>query len=179
MYLAQGAIISGDASHNCCPDSGSVGLRIEKECTKEIWNLVKKKLENLKFKIVDCTPWNKEFYCVGESLAYRVKYANDSLSVLHLCIDLGNYEGGGVECWISDSSERAAKFAKNICEYISNLGYYNRGVKVGELYITDYTLMPCVLIKCCSFNSLEDMKKYNAESIAEAITKAITTLGTK
>ncbi|MPQ43219.1 N-acetylmuramoyl-L-alanine amidase [Clostridium tarantellae] len=179
MYLAEGAIISGDASHNCYPDKGIIGLKVEEECTKEIWNLIREKFKKLKFNIVDCTPWNKQFSSVGESLYYRVKKANETSSVLHLCIDFRENKSRGVECWINEFSERSEKFALNICKHMQEIGYYNRGVKNGPLYITNYTKMPCILIRCCSLNSIEDMKRYNAENIAEAIVKGITNLGTK
>ncbi|GIM27439.1 bacteriophage endolysin (N-acetylmuramoyl-L-alanine amidase) [Clostridium polyendosporum] len=174
MYLPKGALISGDAGHNCYPDSGAVGIRVEDNCTKAVWNLVQVKLRDLGYYVKDCTPWNMSFNSVGASLAYRVKKANESSSSLHLCIHFNAGGGKGVECWISDFGGRSEKFASNICEEFSKLGYYNRGIKSGNLYVANYTNMPCVIIECCFVDSRIDMDLYNSEDIANAIVKAVT-----
>lgn len=178
MYLPKGAIISGDAGHNCIPDTGVISLKSEDQCTKEIWTLVQKKLTELGFLAKDCTPWNDEFPTVGNSLSYRVKQANSISSALHLSIHFNSGGGRGVECWVSESGGRSEKFATKICESIAKLGYFNRGVKVGNLYIPKYTNMPCVLVECAFIDSKEDMIRYNAEALANAIVEAVISLGT-
>lgn len=174
MYLPKGSLISGDAGHNCYPDNGVIGIRVEDNCTKVVWNLVQVKLKDLGYYVKDCTPWNMSFNSVGASLAYRVKQANESKSSLHLCIHFNSGGGKGVECWISNFGGRAEKFATKICEEISKLGYYNRGIKSGNLYVNNYTKMPSVIIECCFVDSRIDMDKYNPEDIANAIVKAVT-----
>lgn len=176
MYLSQGATISGDAGHNCYPDSGAVGIRVEDNCTSAVWKLVQAKLKDLGYKTVDCTPWGMKFNTVGESLSYRVKTANASNSSLHLCIHFNAGGGRGVECWISDFGGRAEKFGNQICNEVASLGYYNRGVKVGNLYVPKYTKMTCVLIECCFVDSSEDMNRYNVDALANAIVKGVTGL---
>lgn len=179
MYLSRGALISGDAGHNCYPDSGIVGIGNEDECTKTIWNCVQAKLMELGFGVKDCTPWGMSFNSVGASLSFRVKTANHSASSIHLSIHLNSGGGRGVECWVSEFGGRAEKFANQICNEINKLGYVNRGVKSGNIYLLKYTQMPCVLIKCCFVDSEEDMSRYNPNLIAKAIVKAITGLNSK
>lgn len=177
MYISKDSIVSCDAGHNIYPDVGSIGYRYEDECTKEVCYELIEKLKLMGYKVKDCTPWGKSFTSVGESLAYRVRLTNESNSSIHLCIHFnssrGRDRGRGVECWVSELGGRAENFAKQICSEISKLGYYNRGVKYGELYILKYTKMPSVLIECAFVDSKNDMERYNAEQIAEAIIRAI------
>ena len=173
MDLKKGSLVSGDAGHNCYPDTGASGYKVEDNLTKEVWNLVQAKLKNLGYAIKDCTPWGKRFGSVNESLSYRVSQANSSNSALHLCIHFNAGGGNGVECWISGTGGQSEGFAKDICTEISKLGYFNRGVKVGNLYIPKATKMACVLIECAFVDSKSDMNKYNGEALANAIVKAI------
>ncbi|WP_170272152.1 N-acetylmuramoyl-L-alanine amidase [Clostridium tarantellae] len=174
MFLSKGSLVSGDAGHNCSPDRGASKYKVEDTLTKEVWTVVQQGLGKLGYSIKDCTPWNKNFGSVMESLRYRVNVANRSGSKLHLCIHFNAGGGHGVECWISGRGGNAEQYAKQICNKISNLGYRNRGVKVGNLYIPRTTSMPCVLIECAFVDSKEDMDRYNASAIGNAIVEAIT-----
>ena len=166
--------ISGDAGHNCSPDTGAVGYKKEDVLTKEVWTLVQLKLKSIGIETVDCTPYNKTFSSVTQSLSYRVNRDNASNSNLHLCIHFNAGGGHGVECYIVGRGGKAETYAKNICKEISNLGYTNRGVKVSNLYVPKYTTMSCVLIECAFIDSKEDMERYNGNSMANAIVKAVT-----
>ncbi|GKX66217.1 N-acetylmuramoyl-L-alanine amidase [Inconstantimicrobium mannanitabidum] len=174
MYLDKSLLISGDAGHNCYPDSGAVGIRVEDTCTKEIWLSVQAKLISLGYKVKDTTPYNQRFNSVSGSLGYRVNLANASGSQFHLCVHLNIGGGKGVEAWISATGGRAEELANQLCNSIAGLGYTNRGVKVGNLYVPKYTNMPCVLIEVCFLDSQEDMNRYNVDSISNAIVKALT-----
>ncbi|MBU5593385.1 N-acetylmuramoyl-L-alanine amidase [Clostridium sp. MSJ-4] len=175
MYLDKGTLISGDAGHNCSPDIGANGYKLEDNLTKEVWNLIQDKLNSKGYLTKDCTPWNMNFNSVSDSLHFRVKVANDSRSKLHLCIHFNAGGGTGVECFISGNKDLEKELATKICNEISNLGYSNRGVKVGNLYVPKYTSMPCILIECSFVDSKQDMERYNANDISEAIVRAITT----
>lgn len=166
--------ISGDAGHNCSPDTGATGYRKEDTLTKEVWALVQSKLKSIGIETVDCTPYNMTFSSVTKSLAYRVNKANGSNSDLHLCIHFNAGGGHGVECYIVGTGGKAETYAKNICKEIASLGYTNRGVKVSNLYVPKYTSMSCVLIECAFIDSKEDMDRYNGDAMANAIVKAIT-----
>ena len=174
MNLKNGSLVSGDAGHNCYPDTGASGYKVEDNLTKEVWNLVQAKLRNLGYSTKDCTPWGTRFRSVNESLTYRVNQANNSSASLHLCIHFNAGGGNGVECWISGTGGQSEGFAKDICTEISKLGYFNRGVKVGNLYVPRATKMSCVLIECAFVDSKSDMDRYNGDALANAIVKAIT-----
>ncbi|MDD7792911.1 N-acetylmuramoyl-L-alanine amidase [Clostridium sp. 'White wine YQ'] len=172
--LSKGSIISGDAGHNAYPDTGAIGIRIEDNCTKDVWKAIMLKLNDLGYLVKDCTPWDQKFTSVNGSLGYRVKEANSSGSALHLCIHFNIGGGTGVEAWISGRGGQAEVYANEICSEMNKIGYYNRGVKVGNLFIPKYTSMPCVLVECAFLDSKEDMNRYNVNSIANAIVKAVT-----
>lgn len=165
-------IISGDAGHNAYPDTGASGYRKEDELTKELWQLVQSKLRTLDYTVVDCTPYGQRFNSVGESLRYRCNVANGSSSAFHLCIHFNATPGGyGVEAYAISARE----MAQQLIDEIAKLGFRNRGVKDGSrLYMVNNTNMPCVLLECCFVDSKEDMDRYNAESMANAIVKALT-----
>lgn len=174
MYLNKDQLITGDAGHNCYPDSGAIGMRVEDVCTKEIWLSVQSKLKSLDYKVKDTTPYNQKFNSVSGSLGYRVHLANASGSQFHLCIHLNIGGGKGVEAWISGTGGQSEEMGDQLCKEIASLGYNNRGIKVGNLYIPKYTTMPCVLIEICFLDSQEDMNRYNIDSISNAIVKALT-----
>ncbi|SHE72965.1 N-acetylmuramoyl-L-alanine amidase [Clostridium fallax] len=176
MYLSKGTLISGDAGHNCFPDSGAVGIKEEGICTKEIWNMVMVKLNNLGYKTKDCTPWEMKFNSIGESLKFRVSEANKSKSSLHLSIHFSAGKGRGVRCLVNEFNGKSEKIANKICNEISKLGYYNRGVESGYLYTLEYTNMPCIIIECAFVTSKEDMEIYNKELISTAIVEAVTNI---
>ncbi|MDO4535162.1 MAG: N-acetylmuramoyl-L-alanine amidase [Clostridium perfringens] len=166
--------ISGDAGHNCYPDTGSTGYKKEDNLTKEVWTLVQSKLKSIGVETVDCTPYNMRFSSVNNSLAYRVNKANASKSDLHLCIHFNAGGGTGVECYVVGTGGKAETYAKSICREIASLGFRNRGVKVANFYIPRYTNMSCVLIECAFVDSKADMDRYNGEKMANAIVKAVT-----
>jgi len=174
MFLNIGDLISGDAGHNCSPDIGANGYRLEDTLTKEVWLLVKEKLNSKGYLTKDCTPWNVKFDNVNESLSFRVNEANKSGSKFHLCIHFNAGGGTGVECYINGTNNLEKEIAASICNSISKLGYTNRGVKTANLYVPRYTTMPCVLIECSFVDSQQDMDKYSADAIAEAIVFSIT-----
>lgn len=166
--------ISGDAGHNCYPDTGSNGYKREDNLTKEVWTLVQSKLKAIGVQTVDCTPYNMTFSSVNQSLAYRVNKANGSNSDLHLCIHFNAGGGNGVECYVVGKGGKAETYAKSICNEIASLGFTNRGVKVANFYVPRYTNMSCVLIECAFVDSKGDMDRYNGDKMASAIVKAVT-----
>ncbi|MGH4138373.1 N-acetylmuramoyl-L-alanine amidase [Clostridium sp.] len=164
--------ISIDAGHNCTPDSGAIGIRREDTLNKEVVGKIIQKLKNTTIKIVDCTPYGQVFSNVGQSLQYRSNKANASNSDLHLCIHFNAGGGEGVECYAI--SPIAKNYATKICNEIASIGYKNRGVKDGAyLFIVKNTRMPCILVECAFIDSKNDMSRYNADSIANAIIKAV------
>ena len=164
--------ISIDAGHNCTPDGGAIGIKREDSVTKEVTGEIIKKLQTTNTKIIDCTPYGQVFSNVGQSLQYRCNKANQSNSDLHLCIHFNAGGGEGVECYVI--SQTAKIYAAKICNEIALIGYRNRGVKDGShLFVVKNTNMPCVLVECAFIDSAKDMNMYKANSIANAIIKAV------
>lgn len=176
MYLQKGQLISTDAGHNSKPDKGATGIRQEDDMTKEIVALVNSKLITNGYGVVDCTPYGQSFGNVGQSLEFRVNKANSTNSAFHLCMHFNKFNGQahGVEVWIdSNAGESSKQFAQQILNEIVAIGFSNRGIKVGNLYIPKHTNAPCVLVEGCFIDNIENMKLYNAEKMADAIVKAI------
>lgn len=176
MYLQKGQLISMDAGHNSKPDTGAIGIRQEDDMTKEIIALVNSKLIANGYSVVDCTPYNQSFGDVGQSLEFRVNKANSSNSAFHLCMHFNKFNSQvhGSEVWIdSNASESSKQFAQQILNELVALGFANRGIKVGSLYVPKYTKAPTVLVEGCFIDNIENMKIYNAEKMADAIVKAI------
>ena len=174
MFLPKGSLISGDVRHNYNPNKEATGVLNEEDFNKNIWNLIIKKLGELGYKTDDYTPKNMEFYSSGESLKYIVRRANESQSSLHLSICFNDELLEGVRCLVGIFKWNAEKIANQICKEISNLGLKNNGVRNAEIYILQYTKMPCILIEFASIKTKENMKFYDEEEISAAIVKAIT-----
>lgn len=177
MSIKKGDTISIDAGHNAIGDTGAVGIKVEDELTKELTKIIITKLNEIGVNVVDCTPYDKTFNSVSESLAFRVNMANASNSILHLCIHFNKFDenASGTECYVDiDASKSSTTFANEILNELVALGFINRGVKLGNLYIPKYTKMPCVLIEGCFIDNIYDMKLLNLEIMAISIIKGIT-----
>lgn len=87
----------------------------------------------------------------------------------------GNGKTAGTEVFVYSSASKAKKYAQNIVNTISHLGFKNRGVKYStSLYILKNTKSPSLLIECCFVDDIDDIKIYNADKVAQAIVKGIT-----
>lgn len=153
-------------------DTGAAGYLNESKCTREIGELVKSKLETQGHSVIYCRIDNAG--SVNESLSYRVNKANAANVDLFIEIHLNAGGGTGAETWICGTGGIAEKYARNIVNSICELGYYNRGVKVGNLYVTRNTNAPAVLIECCFVDSKSDSDRYDAHNMASKIVKGIT-----
>lgn len=108
----------------------------------------------------------------NDNLKEAVSLANTKNADLFISIHLNAGGGTGVECY-TWKGEKTAK-ATAICNNIAALGYKNRGVKDGShLYVIGRTKAPAILVECCFVDSKNDLSKYNAYKMAEAIYKAI------
>jgi N-acetylmuramoyl-L-alanine amidase len=108
----------------------------------------------------------------SNNLNEAVTLSNNKKADLFISIHLNAGGGEGVECYTWKGAK--TKAAVNICNNIAALGYKNRGIKDGSgLYVIKRTQAPAVLIECCFVDNKNDVNKYNAYKIAEAIYKAI------
>lgn len=108
----------------------------------------------------------------SNNLKEAVTLSNNKSADLFISIHLNAGGGEGVECYTWRGEK--TKIATNICNNIAALGYRNRGIKNGSsLYVVKHTKAPAILVECCFVDNKNDLGKYNAYKIAEAIYNAI------
>jgi N-acetylmuramoyl-L-alanine amidase len=152
-------------------NTGAEGIRKETDLNREVGFKVIEKLQKLGHEVINCTL--DEAASNSESLAYRVRTANENNVDVFFSIHFNAGGGKGTECFAISSTGK--EYAQKIVNEIAALGYVNRGVKDGSgLYVVKNTNAPACLIECCFVDSEEDMNRYNAETLAIAIVKGIT-----
>ena len=104
-------------------------------------------------------------------MSARVNKANANGGDFYVSIHLNAGGGHGTEVYTYQGRELST--ARNVLNNICNLGYRNRGIKGANLYVINHTKMPAMLIECCFIDSNDDMARYNAEDIANAIVKGL------
>lgn len=108
----------------------------------------------------------------SNNLKEAVTLSNTKNADLFISIHLNAGGGEGVECytWKGEKLTKAA----NICSNIAALGFKNRGIKNGsDFYVIKQTKAQAILVECCFVDNKQDLARYNAYKMAEAIYKAI------
>ncbi|MBW4672645.1 MAG: N-acetylmuramoyl-L-alanine amidase [Desmonostoc geniculatum HA4340-LM1] len=162
-----------DSGHNCPPDTGARGIKVEDNLTLDVGNRVITKLRALGHEVVVCKPSSAS--TVRESLSKRCATANASRVDVFVSIHFNafNRQANGTEVFAT--SENGRKIAKPVLDEIVKLGFFNRGVKSGShLFVLKNTDMPAILVECCFIDSAKDMNLFNAETMANAIVKGLT-----
>jgi N-acetylmuramoyl-L-alanine amidase len=162
-----------DSGHNCPPDTGARGIKVEDNLTLDVGNRVIAKLRALGNEVVVCRPSSAS--TVRDSLSKRCSTANASRVDIFVSIHFNafNKQANGTEVFAT--SETGRKIAKPVLDEIIKLGFFNRGVKSGShLYVLKNTNMPAILIECCFLDSQKDMNLFNPEAMANAIVKGLT-----
>jgi N-acetylmuramoyl-L-alanine amidase len=162
-----------DIGHNCPPDTGARGLQIEDELNLDLGNRVITKLKSLGHEVVSCKPTKAD--TVRESLTKRCETANASHIDIFVSIHFNSFNGKAHGTEVFAMSETGKKIAQSVLNEIVKLGFFNRGVKDGsKLFVIKNTNMPAILIEGCFIDSQKDMELYNAETMANAIVKGLT-----
>lgn len=169
--------IAIDCGHNLTgADRGASGIGGREEVrTREIGKALIDLLIKQGHTIVDCTLDNAN--SVDESLAYRVNKANSNNVDIYIAIHLNAYnkEARGVETHVyNNCSQASIDYALKVQKEICKLGYVDRGVKKGNLYVVKNTNSPAILVECGFIDNQSDMNLYNADNIASAICSGIT-----
>jgi len=162
-----------DSGHNCPPDTGARGIKVEDNLTLDVGNRVISKLRALGHEVVVCKPSSAN--TVTESLSKRCATANASRVEVFVSIHFNafNRQANGTEVFAA--SDNGRKIAKPVLDEIVKLGFFNRGVKSGShLYVLKNTNMPAILVECCFIDSAKDMNIFNPETMANAIVKGLT-----
>ena len=162
-----------DSGHNCPPDTGARGIKVEDNLTLDVGNRVIAKLRALGNEVVVCKPSSAS--TVRDSLSKRCSTANASRVDIFVSIHFNafNRQANGTEVFATSDTGR--KIAKPVLDEIVKLGFFNRGVKSGShLFVLKNTDMPAILIEGCFVDSQKDMNLYNPEAMANAIVKGLT-----
>lgn len=162
-----------DIGHNCPPDTGAKGIYFEDNLTLELGNQVIAKLKALGHQVISCKPSQAD--TVKESLAKRCDTANAANVDFFVSIHFNAFNGQAHGTEVFAISEKGKNIANSVLNEIVKLGFFNRGVKNGSnLFVLKNTNMPAILIEGCFVDSQKDMNLYNAETMADAIVKGLT-----
>lgn len=176
-------VINVHAGHN--PDGktacGAIGLIKESSEARNVKNEVLRQLRLLGHTVYDCTcDDGKSQTDVLNKIIAKCNAHNVDLDVsIHFNSGVkdstGNGTTTGTEVYIYSNTSKAKECATNVVKAIASLGYKNRGVKVRtDLAVLRKTKSPAMLIECCFVDDSDDVKLYNASSMASAIVKGIT-----
>ena len=154
---------------------GASGIFNEVQEDRNVKNLVISKLQSLGHTVYDCT--DDSGTTQSKNLNNIVSKCNAHTVDLDVSIhfNASNGQGKGVEVLVYSTDSASHPYAQNICNAIAELGFKNRGVKVRtDLAVLRKTKSPALLVECCFCDNQEDAKLYNAEAMATAIVKGIT-----
>lgn len=146
--------------------TGAVGIKSETGLNRPLGDKVIDKLRRLGHEVVECV--------IDESsadLAYRVNKANNAKVDVYAELHFNCFNGtaSGTEVHTYRAGLKANDYAQGVVNQIAKLGYKNRGIKHSDFYVLRKTNMEAILIECCFVDSQEDMNRYDAESMANAI----------
>ena len=164
--------IAIDLGHNVGNDKGATGIKSEDALILEVGNKVISKLREREVTVIETLPDSAS--SVRDSLQKRVTIANNNEVSRFYSLHFNAFSSAsakGSEVYYTRSDSKS--LAQNIQNELVSLGYYNRGVKQNDFFVTKNTNMPAVLIESCFVTSPEDMQRYNAEAIANAIVNGI------
>lgn len=175
-------IIKAHAGHN--PDgkigSGAVGLIKESTEARKVTKLVVKYLRQAGHKVYNNTVNNgkNQTDILNKLIAKINKSACDLVASIHFNSGAndakGNGDTTGTEVLVYALNQKPRSFANHILSEISKLGFDSRGVKARpELAILNQSKAPALLVECCFVDDKDDVKLYDAEKMAQAITLGI------
>ncbi|WP_066380881.1 N-acetylmuramoyl-L-alanine amidase [Anabaena sp. CA = ATCC 33047] len=162
-----------DMGHNCPPDTGARGIKVEDILTIDVGNRVISKLRALGHEVISCNP--ERASSVRDSLSQRCNKANAARVEVFVSIHFNAFNGRANGTEVFAASEAGRRIAQPVLNEIVKLGFFNRGVKSGShLFVLRNTNMPAILVECCFIDSQKDMNIFDAEATANAIVKGLT-----
>jgi N-acetylmuramoyl-L-alanine amidase len=161
-----------DMGHNCPPDTGATGLKVEDHLTKDVGTRLMTKLAAAGHSVVNCTPSSAS--SVSNSLQQRVDKANNSNVDIYISIHFNAFNGTANGTEVFALSNAAQAIASSILKKINKLGFTDRGVRdKPAFFVIKKTAMPAILIECCFIDSATDMGRFDPEKMAEAIKEGL------
>lgn len=169
--------IAIDCGHTLSgPDAGATGNGFKEEIkTREIGSELINLFKNNNIEVINCTVDYSA--SVNDSLLERIREANNNNVDLYISIHLNAFNGqaNGVETHIFEYAlSKSYEYAKQVQSNLVKLGYVDRGIKRGNLYVLKYTNSPSILVECGFIDNKIDMNLYDANKIAKAIFIGIT-----
>lgn len=157
-----------DFGHGCKPDSGAVGVRSEEDLINEVGKIVITNLEKLGHQVILCRP--AKVTSVINSLWQRCNTANQNAADIFVSLHFNAFNGKAHGTETYAISESGRKIAIPVHKELCKLGFTDRGVKQGKFYVLRNTAMPAILVEGCFCDSSRDIKLFNAQKMANAIT---------
>ncbi|OSB16679.1 N-acetylmuramoyl-L-alanine amidase [Clostridium sporogenes] len=153
-------------------DYGAVGIKAESNLTREVGTKVISKLQALGHTVIKC--YKDTCNSLNDSLSYRTNTANNNNVDLYVSIHFNCYNGSAYGTEVFTYGGKELQQARAVLNNICSLGYTNRGLKDGSnLYVLRHTKAKAMLIECCFCDNRNDMNRYNAENMANAIVKGL------
>lgn len=159
---------------------GAVGYINESKEARRVKEKVKRKLRAAGHKVYDCTVNNGKSQ--GDVLKKIVQKCNKHKVDLDISIHFNalrvEKEDGktkGTEVLLYKQGSGATKYAQAIAKSISEkLKITNRGIKYNpDLYFLRNTNAPALLVEVCFCDDADDVEKYDADKVSDAIAEAI------
>ena len=163
--------IAFDLGHGCKPDGGAVGVRSEEDLINKTGQIVITNLKKLGHEVILCRP--VKITGVIDSLVQRCNIANKNKVDIFVSLHFNAFNGKAHGTEIYAISAGGRKIALPVQREISKLGFYDRGVKPGSFYVLKHTAMPAILIEGAFCDSSRDMALFDAQKMADAITKGL------
>lgn len=156
-------------------DTGAQGNDKKEELlTREVGALVKTYLLQQGHQC-ELTGVDSGYSSINASLQARIDKEKAYKPDLFVSIHFNAGGGTGTETYVCSTAGQAYQYAKKVQTKIVELtGYANRGVKTANFAVIAKTNAPAMLIECAFIDSANDMKVYNADTLAKAIVGGIT-----
>lgn len=165
--------IAIDLGHGVATDRGASSKYItEEEIIDNVGGLVINKLRALGHNVIEVRP--SQATSVSNSLLQRVQKANSNDIDIYVSIHANAGGGTGTEIYTYQSKElqQARAVLNNLCD----LGFTNRGIKGGNLYVVNKTNAPAMLIEICFVDNAQDIELYTKlgnNKIADSIVRGL------
>lgn len=155
--------LRGGHSANCV---GAIGIVKEYEHMQEFFIYVSKVLTSYGHTVIDC---NSNANTQNGELLEGATKANSANVDLFISLHMNAFDGygNGVEALVSSAASRAYKYAENLCNNFSLLGFKNRGGKFEQFYEMNHVNAPNIIFEICFCDSQTDIEIYNKYSWME------------
>lgn len=173
-------IIGIDMGHSLSgAGTGAVGICKEVDKNREAGKRLISMLKEKGHTVINCTVDSAG--STGEQLQGIVDNANSQSLDLFVSLHLNSFNGNayGVETYVYSGGYPGKDANKDIAnrilgKLVTQVGWYNRGVKEENFFVLRETVAPAVLCELGFCDNEGDMNKWDTEKIARALFEGIT-----